>query len=267
MAHYLYQSRIEDPIWLQPDDISFLRTRLSEAEDVIQIIEKRMEELTAHIPELTRQKHAKLVEIVSLRNVLAPVRRVPLEILTEIFELSCLPKYGFRESDLVPDMFMLTSVCAAWRKAAHTTPRLWSRLCISFAKELVPGSDFAWINDWITRCRRVPLDLYIQFDLYILELEDPDNLIMERAAQLLEYILGHFGDIIRLLDISGRPSAFLPILQLPRSSLLSLEELSFEICEAKNDTVKDLVDLFPRKVDVLLGADKLRQVKSTVPHF
>ncbi|KAE9405926.1 hypothetical protein BT96DRAFT_811528, partial [Gymnopus androsaceus JB14] len=125
MAQYL-QSRIEDPIWLEPNEISFLQTRISEEEALVQTLESRIDELRVQISELTCQKDAKLVEIASLRNVLAPVRRVPLEILTEIFELSCIPKYGpLYDSDLVPDMFMLTSVCAAWRKASHTTPHLW----------------------------------------------------------------------------------------------------------------------------------------------
>ncbi|KAE9382690.1 hypothetical protein BT96DRAFT_772510, partial [Gymnopus androsaceus JB14] len=71
------------------------------------------------IDECIRKKDAALVEISSLRNVLSPVRRVPLEILSEIFQLSCDPFDASRY------IFTICTVCVAWRKAAHGTPRLW----------------------------------------------------------------------------------------------------------------------------------------------
>ncbi|KAE9404459.1 hypothetical protein BT96DRAFT_916810 [Gymnopus androsaceus JB14] len=230
MAQYL-QSRIEDPIWLEPSDISFLRT--------------------SQISELT---HAKLVEIASLRNVLAPVRRVPLEILTEIFELvSKDPRWK-----IVPHMFILSSVCMAWRKAAHATPRLWSTLDISF-EVFVLGPEFTWVEDWITRSQTVPLDLYLEFSWECDEFPDVQK---QRGKKFLEHILSQFGHKVRLLDVTGRPSSFLPILNLsPSSSLSSLEEMYFSICEdASDDSTGALEDLFPQKAEVFLGAPKLRQV-------
>ncbi|KAE9401971.1 hypothetical protein BT96DRAFT_918561, partial [Gymnopus androsaceus JB14] len=92
MAQYLSQSRIEGPIWLEPDDISLLQTRLSEAGTHVEALEKQ-------ISELTRQKDAKLVEVASFRNLLSPIRRIPVEILSEILELSCLPNDGNLTAD------------------------------------------------------------------------------------------------------------------------------------------------------------------------
>ncbi|KAE9405908.1 hypothetical protein BT96DRAFT_987889 [Gymnopus androsaceus JB14] len=232
--------------WLEPNAISFLRTRISEAETLVQTIEDRMNEPSAKIFELTRQKDAKLVEIASLRNFLAPVRRAPLEILMEIFTL-------FLED---PD------VCVAWRKAAHATPRLWSTLCISL-EDVVLGPELIWVKDWITRCRTVPLNLYLDFHV---EEYDPGSrdVFTARGKQFLEYILPQFSHKVRLLDVIGHPSLFLPILHLsPSSSLLSLpvEEISLTIFEDEDDTIKNMVDLFPRKVEVFLGAPKLRQVE------
>ncbi|KAE9410204.1 hypothetical protein BT96DRAFT_789842, partial [Gymnopus androsaceus JB14] len=84
----------------------------------------------AQISELMRQKDAKLVEIASFQNMLSPVRRIPVEILSEIFELACTPDNRYRHANRVLYMHNLSSVCAAWRKVAHATPRLWSKLCI-----------------------------------------------------------------------------------------------------------------------------------------
>ncbi|KAE9407235.1 hypothetical protein BT96DRAFT_787298, partial [Gymnopus androsaceus JB14] len=89
--------------------------------------EARVENLEAQISELMHQKDAKLVELASFRNILSPVRRIPVEILSEIFELACLPKDGIFHAGhaIVLYTHTLSSVCAAWRKVVLATPRLW----------------------------------------------------------------------------------------------------------------------------------------------
>ncbi|KAE9383572.1 hypothetical protein BT96DRAFT_843643, partial [Gymnopus androsaceus JB14] len=124
------------PIWLDQEDLSFLRTRISEAEIQLESLENQMNELKrvyeAQISELMPQKDAKLVEIASYRNICSPVRRVPQEILSSVLELCCLPADGIWSStyDIIRHTSILSQVCVAWRKAAHSTPRLWSKLCI-----------------------------------------------------------------------------------------------------------------------------------------
>ncbi|KAE9404443.1 hypothetical protein BT96DRAFT_1072042 [Gymnopus androsaceus JB14] len=184
MAQYL-QSRIEDPIWLEPNDASFLRTRISEEEVLVETFESQMDELRSQISELTLQKDAKLVEIASLQNVLAPVRRVPLEILTEIFDLVTKgPQW-----EIVSHLFILSSVCVAWRKAAHAIPRLWSTLHIDMDTHFL-GSDYTWVNGWFTHSQMVPVDLNFYMD-------ELNELRVESGKQFLEYILVHFAHKIR----------------------------------------------------------------------
>lgn len=254
MACYLSQPRIEDPIWLEPDHISFLQARISEAETAVQKIsqiEQSKAQSPAQISEFARQKDAKLVEIASLRNVLAPVRRAPLEILSEIFELSCLPGNGYYVKDRVLSLFVLSAVCAAWRKAAHATPRLWCKLCVvAEDHQHLLSSDFVWVDDWITRCQSLPLD----FELVCVDV------LTHRGYTLLEYVLAHFSHKIRKLDISGHPVSFLPILQLPRSSpMLLLESISLSLDEFDEDISTE--DISPFRVEMLLGSPKLQEVK------
>ncbi|KAE9407223.1 hypothetical protein BT96DRAFT_150561 [Gymnopus androsaceus JB14] len=78
MSQYLSQNRIEEPIWLEPTELAFLR--------------EQAESLEAQISELTRQTDAKLAELATFRNILSPVRRIPVEILSKIFQLACHPK-------------------------------------------------------------------------------------------------------------------------------------------------------------------------------
>ena len=44
VTRYLAQPRIEDPIWLEPSDVSLLRTRISEAEAELQSIDGEISE-------------------------------------------------------------------------------------------------------------------------------------------------------------------------------------------------------------------------------
>ncbi|KAE9404860.1 hypothetical protein BT96DRAFT_397355 [Gymnopus androsaceus JB14] len=106
MAQYLSQ-RIEGPIWLEPTDISFLRARISD-------VETQVEKLQSQISELTHQKDAKLVEIASLENVLSPIRRVPPEIISEIFDLHVFLKRGSRCTSIVSLNTRLFSALCAW---------------------------------------------------------------------------------------------------------------------------------------------------------
>ncbi|KAE9405934.1 hypothetical protein BT96DRAFT_292940 [Gymnopus androsaceus JB14] len=105
----------------------------------------------------------------------------------------------------------------------------------------------------------VPLDLYLQF--YVEEDDEFKDVLTQRGKKFLEYILTQFGPKVRSLNVMGLPSLF-PILHLlPSSSLLSLEEISFHIINNDDDTIEDLVDIFPRKPEVFLGSSKLRKVE------
>ncbi|KAE9404918.1 hypothetical protein BT96DRAFT_1016054 [Gymnopus androsaceus JB14] len=105
--------------------------------------------------------HAKLVEIASLRNLLSPIRRVPTEILSEFFELSCLPENGIFEAshDIVRRTSTLSEVCIAWKHTYIATPRLWSKHCLSFRRlHHAFSGDTVWFKEWISRSQDCPLD-------------------------------------------------------------------------------------------------------------
>ncbi|KAE9410851.1 hypothetical protein BT96DRAFT_1011575 [Gymnopus androsaceus JB14] len=208
MAQYLSLPRIEDPIWLEPVDISFLRHRISEAET-------QLESLETQISELARHKNAKTVEISSLRNILAPVRRVPLEI-------------------------SLRNLPTSWRKAAHATPRLWSRLCLALEKPSGRAlTEVGWVKEWINRSQSFPLDLYLDF--YHL----PDT---SRAS-----------DTPHALHMEGELSLLLPLFRLPASSLSQLEEVYLVNWASSDGEVEELMHL--EQLETFLGAPKLQHVE------
>ncbi|KAE9403909.1 hypothetical protein BT96DRAFT_989891 [Gymnopus androsaceus JB14] len=236
MSQYLSQTRIEEPIWLEADDIHFLRKRISEAETQLGSLDGQID-----------QRDAKLVDIAACRNILSPIRRVPLEILAEILVLVCLPSYGWCASyDIIRYTSILSRVCVAWRKAAHNTPQLWSNLCISPSYPEFFDGQFVWLKEWVDRCQGHSLDLY-------LALPAPKS----RKGQKLSHSILHFSHKIRVLHVSGHWSSLLPLIDY--SSFPLLEEVDFEV-NGFSDAYDTVELLPPQKIYALLGAPKLRFV-------
>lgn len=222
MAHYLSQPRIEDPIWLEPNDISFLRTCISEAETAAQRAENQIEELRAQISELARHEARRDYHFSKYpRSCTANASGNPFGNLR-----TCVSPWRYLLQNQSSQIYVCSvwCVCSLERKVARATPRLWCRLDISFQKHHL-GSDFGWVEGWITGCQGLPLDLYLDF--YVIPGGNLEAIILqERGSEFLEYVLANFGHKIRVLHVSGHPSLFLPIFHLPLSSpLISLEHV------------------------------------------
>ncbi|KAL1699645.1 hypothetical protein EV121DRAFT_295984 [Schizophyllum commune] len=68
-------------------------------------------------------------QLALLRALLAPVRRLPPEILAEIVLFLIVLLRGEDEADeLLVMNSTVARVCAFWRQVAYTTPRLWTHL-------------------------------------------------------------------------------------------------------------------------------------------
>ncbi|KAE9408790.1 hypothetical protein BT96DRAFT_913896 [Gymnopus androsaceus JB14] len=234
MSQYLSQTRIEEPTWFEADDILFLRNRISEAETQLESLDGQID-----------QRDAKLVDIAACQNVLSPIGRVPLEILGEIFCLSCSPDYIWRAShNIIHYTSILSCVCVAWRKAANATPQLWSTLCLNAENNRTLHGQFGWLEKWVDRCQGHSLDLYLAL---------PEG--KSRNGEELFHSILRFSHKIRVLNVSGYWSSLLPLIYY--SSFPLLEEVDFEVNDIPN--ADGTVKLPPHKIDALLGAPKLRR--------
>ncbi|KAE9389037.1 hypothetical protein BT96DRAFT_1025197 [Gymnopus androsaceus JB14] len=153
MAHFLSQPRIDGPIYLGPGDISFLRAQISEAESQVESLEKGLKRLYEEPKiselelELERRKKEKLVEIASFQNILSPIRRAPQELLSEIFELSCVLEGSWKsELDTVtvhPPFVVMMLI---------DVPEL-RHVDIAFDNSTIPEFDPAVYVDLLPRCK------------------------------------------------------------------------------------------------------------------
>ncbi|TRM58634.1 hypothetical protein BD626DRAFT_510891 [Schizophyllum amplum] len=92
------------------------------------------------------------------RSLLAPVRRLPVEILTIIITLAISRSFKRKRDSTLVVQHPVLQVCHRWRALALATPRIWNEIVV------YPNHDLSWYKT-IRRCLRrsetQPLDIYL----------------------------------------------------------------------------------------------------------
>jgi hypothetical protein len=138
----------------------------------------------------------------SRRNTLAPISRLPLEILATIFAF--LSASAWNEKAVHLEWIRVAHVCRRWREAALDHPRFWSH--INFTKLTSAG-----MAEILARAKMAPLHLEADVGIWTARVED--------FARQLEAHLSHTRD----LSLSGYFETALARLS---SSAPTLESLS-----------------------------------------
>lgn len=90
--------------------------------------------LKNRLSELESRQSETWKQIARYETILSPIRRIPREVLGEIF-YHCLPSHRFPTMASSDCPLLLTRICSTWREAAMTTPKLWERLYITFTDQ------------------------------------------------------------------------------------------------------------------------------------
>jgi hypothetical protein len=133
--------------------------------------------------------------------LLSPSRRLPPEILSEIFLeylISC------QEGDTFParkDVLLTTQISRHWRQVAISTPRLWSALCFDLrvqnaSRELEMGPI------WLSRSGGAPLTLGLHSYNEISKSHPITKMILPHAPRWVTLILNTTPSIIHSLRIA-----------------------------------------------------------------
>ena len=130
---------------------------ISAAQADILRLDGEITRLNAVLDGLTRKRDA-LQTYTHLHTALvAPIRRLPPEVLSEIFlhynDENNISKFRLNTAPL-----QLGGVCSRWRTIALSTPRLWT----SFALDIRPKylkSDTILAKTWLARAGRCPLTI------------------------------------------------------------------------------------------------------------
>ena len=87
-----------------------------------------------------QRQYSELLHIIKEHLALmAPIRRIPVDVIRKIF-LSCLPQEHNAIVDVAECPFVLTHVCSSWRRIALDTTALWTSIHIPIP--MMPDSSF-----------------------------------------------------------------------------------------------------------------------------
>ena len=148
-----------------------IKARLEAQIAEMKAIEQEIATLEARIVNLKAQRMDLEKRCEVGEALLAPIRKIPMEILEEIFVQS-IPRFflHYLEIDQAEDPLhpsdehphdaraRLGKVCRKWRSVTEAAPRVWST--ISLDRPLPP--DIGIVDKWLQKSRSCPLDLYIR---------------------------------------------------------------------------------------------------------
>ncbi|KAJ7669664.1 hypothetical protein B0H17DRAFT_989717, partial [Mycena rosella] len=115
--------------------------------------------LEALIRDLSDQREKTLAYIDAHQALISPARRLPRDIVQEIF-LACLPSHRNTVMSATEAPLILARICSAWRTIALSTPALWASLHLPL-EYIFDHSLHAPVTKWLGRSGRCPLSLSI----------------------------------------------------------------------------------------------------------
>ncbi|KAF9265582.1 hypothetical protein L218DRAFT_860135, partial [Marasmius fiardii PR-910] len=160
------------------DEIQKIVSLLHEPQQKLDVLVGQIAQLEETLSKLKAERDSLQNFIDEHRALLAPFRRLPVDVVREIF-LQCLGPYPYRSTKHAPLLF--TTICKYWRQIALETPRLWCSIhlyipCIPIYPvaggqhpgeveefcNLVKGR-MAGAERWIKRSGSVPLTISLAF--------------------------------------------------------------------------------------------------------
>lgn len=196
---------------------------------------------------LSNLRDARLARVTRFRVALAPHKKVPPEILANIFVEACenrplsLPPHNRTRP------WAISQVCARWRQVALNEPRLWNDLSVTTNRKL--GDPFpARMHDVFSRSAGTGISLKIDRSAY------RDAHV--EATVISDTILPHL-NLFRHLDLTFPSSHFSCILSSAPGLVDSLESVRLNLEQPTSNPYKP----FEKAIAVFAGARSLRRIE------
>ncbi|KAF7345524.1 F-box domain-containing protein [Mycena venus] len=189
-----------------PDDseTTFIRAVVSDADARLASIDSEISKLQERLKQLEEERV--LLSSYRTRNsaILSPLRRMPSEILCEIFSWT-LPSIG---EALITDHFdqtqspwLVTRISSRWRAVSLSTPSLWSRIAIDYRQGLKGPSTYSYslVEVQIQRAQNLKIHFYgcetadsgVQIQIF--------RLLLRHSPRWEEFSLGLTSSLVPLL--------------------------------------------------------------------
>ncbi|KAJ7246152.1 hypothetical protein B0H12DRAFT_768396 [Mycena haematopus] len=152
LARYHHLLNTNEPP--QDSDLALIRPLAEKTAARLAYLEAERLRLKDQMKQLEAE-HAMLSKYQSQNTtILSPLRRIPLEILAEIFSCT-LPRVPEAPPDIAESPWVLTHVSSRWRAVAVSKSSLWSQIYLNFWLEQDYSS--AMIKTQIERARRLEI--------------------------------------------------------------------------------------------------------------
>ena len=153
------------------DDIRMVKCAIAHDEQIVDALNSEISVIMAQLNKvrLRKIKHQEVIQ--QYRSLITLARRIPPEVLADIFELCA--ESGWTRAPLVA-----SHVCSAWRKAAEY-PRVWSRIYIDYGL----GNPSMKTKLWLSRAQQSPLHITLDVPADALSVEKVLSLLFERSTQ------------------------------------------------------------------------------------
>ncbi|KAJ7592527.1 hypothetical protein C8J56DRAFT_928889, partial [Mycena floridula] len=204
--------------------------------------------LTVAIDKLVLEREALQQNVASFQAILAPIRRLPEDMLREIF-VHCLPPKRAADTMTTEAPLLLGLICRSWRVISLTTPALWASIRVQFFQNLKPLQVQRLSKEaqaWIARSGTCPLTVELLSSHHI---EPPVVEFVESLTRLATRW--------RQIRIEGPAQALTSLKTLSKNDVPRLEEFSHsEMTRRYTDRGCD--DLW-ESLDILAG-NRLRDL-------
>ncbi|KAJ6622716.1 hypothetical protein B0H10DRAFT_877768 [Mycena sp. CBHHK59/15] len=214
VSHSTQARLVGHPHW---DTVAFkqdVQNLIEKSEDTITRLELQIQDLAT--VDLRDQEHD---IIATLRDAIAPVRKLPVELMAEIFLFAVYVRTTKRDSatQLVKAVLRLSQVCTYWRHLAHSTPRLWAG-CRKF--ELHPRASrdpyLSLTKAWLERSAPLPNPIHLSIRIHLSGRDGAST------APLTDVLLGIAN---RWRALHWHTYTLAPLVQLSAGTLQNLETL------------------------------------------
>ncbi|KAJ7286309.1 hypothetical protein C8J57DRAFT_661697 [Mycena rebaudengoi] len=156
-------------------DSESVRILIQESESSILDIDAKIAHLSSQIRDLVCLRQLEREKITTLCAVAASIRRLPTELLTDIFLLFVEDYADYRRPVL-----RLSQVSSYWRQVAHSTPRLWTFLYLR--PKTKPTEDYmSSTKAWMERSSPLPVSVHVDTTLPAMDLAGLMNVLLSVA--------------------------------------------------------------------------------------